>query len=370
MALRLLALGATLAIAPLVAAPLAAAPLAAAAIAAAPTVLPLDDAQRVALGLRFAPVAAASAPALSLPGVVVVPPALQRVVAATLDGTVGDLLVTTGDRVQTGQVLARLRSPQLLEMQRTLTTARAQRELAADAMARDERLYAEGLIAQTRLRASQARLREADALYAERVRQLELAGSATREADGVDAGQLTVRAPASGMIVESAALPGQRLAAGAPILTIALAGERWIELQAAPERAAAIAPGSTVTWEARDVLARVRSVSAAVGPGQAVTVRARIERGAERVLPGEIVQAQVRIALPPNARWRVPAAALTRIAEQAVVFVAGPRGVTVTPVSVVARDEDAALIDATLAADDRVAIAGVAALKALAAGQR
>lgn len=332
--------------------------------------LVLSEAQRTALELRFAPVAPARAPLLSLPGSVVVPPRLQRMIAAGVDGVLVELRVSVGDRVSAGQAVARLGSPQLLELQRSLVVASTQRALAADTAARDERLHAEGLIPLARLRAAQARVQEADALLGERRRQLDLVGAPSRPGDPPTDGFLELRAPITGVVLESLAVPGQRLDQGAPILRVAQTGELWLELQAPAERAASIMPGSPVSWALRDVSARVESVGAAVGPGQSVVVRARIEHGMDRARPGESVQAEVRTMLPSRARWQVPAAAVARLGDRSLVFVARPEGVQVLAVVVHARDEDSAMLEAPLTPGDRVVVAGVAALKAMAAGER
>jgi RND family efflux transporter MFP subunit len=328
--------------------------------------LSLSRDQQVALGVRLAAISAAVPPRLSLPGVVVVPPELQQVIAAAVPGLLTDVRVAVGDRVQAGQVLARISSPQLVELQHALASAITQRELACDTFERDQRLFGEGLIAQVRLRASQASLAQADAQLAERRLQLRLAGMPEAPAPGAALrAQATIVAPTAGIVIEAGAAIGQRVDAATALFRIARGSQVWLELQAPPERAAAIAIGDPVEWPQRGVQARVSAIGSAVNSGQTVTIRARLDAGADRVRPGETVQAQVPAAAR-RAQWRVPAAALAQLQGRSVVFAGAGDSFRIVPAIEHGRDDDAVMIEAALTAADRVVVSGVPGLKALA----
>jgi RND family efflux transporter MFP subunit len=346
---------------------MSASPAAVPAAAATPKPLSLSRDQQVALGVRLVAFSPAQPPRLSLPGVVVVPPANQQVVTAAVPGLLTDVSVAVGDRVQAGQVLARISSPQLVEMQHALTSALTQRELARDTHERDQRLFSEGLIAQVRLRGSQARLAEADAQLAERRLQLRLAGMPDTPAPGAALRpQAAIVATAAGVVIEAGAANGQRVDAATPLFRIARGSEVWLELQAPPERAAAIAVGDRVEWPQRGVRGRVSAIGSAVSSGQTVTIRARLESGADRIRPGEGLQAQVWLKLPARAQWRVPGAALAQLQGRTVVFAGQGETFRVVPAIEHGRDDDGVMIEAGLAGSDRVVVSGVAGLKALA----
>lgn len=345
----------------------AAVPGAVAASPGAAHALTLSRDQQVALGVRLSAISAAQPPRLSLPGVVVVPPELQQVIAAAVPGLLTDVRVAVGDRVRAGQVLARISSPQLVEMQHALASAITQRELARDTFERDQRLFGEGLIAQVRLRASQARLAEADAQLAERRLQLRLAGMPEAPAPGAALRpQATIVAPTAGIVIEAGAANGQRVDAATALFRIARGSEVWLELQAPPERAAAIAIGDPVEWPQRGVQAKVSAIGSAVNSGQTVTIRARLDAGADRVRPGETVQAQVRLRLPARAQWRVPAAALAQLQGRSIVFAGQGESFRIVRAIEHGRDDDGVMVEAALVASDRVVVSGVPGLKALA----
>lgn len=327
--------------------------------------------QSVGLGLRFAKVEAATAGSLSLPGQVVVPAARQMLVAAPLAGRLDRIELAVGDRVQGGQVLALLTAGQLAERQREWQQARVQRDLARDSLDRDERLVAEGLIPQSRVRAAHARLAEAEALLAERRAQLALSGLPAPEgATASSTSQIALRAPVSGVLLEVGAANGQRVEAAAPLFRIAHGNERWLELKATPDAAARVRIGDEVQWPERGVSARVSAIGEAVNAGQTVTIRAQPRSGADRIRPGELLQAQLRLSDADRARWSVPSAAVTTWRGRTVVFCATEGGVRIVDASVRDRQDERVLVDADLRAGDRVAVAGVSALKALASEAR
>jgi hypothetical protein len=76
-----------------------------------------------------------------------------------------------GLNVAKGQVLVRMSSPQALELQRDRIQADAQATLARQSpQSRDEQLFGEGLIAESRLQASRANAAQSAAQAAERPR--------------------------------------------------------------------------------------------------------------------------------------------------------------------------------------------------------
>ena len=123
---------------------------------AAAEVLPLNAAQKQNLGIVTVVAATgAESPALTYPAQVTLPPASVHVVAATGEALVTRLHVQAGDAVRRGAPLVSLSMPGLVEAQNALTQARLRAQLTAGNAARDEKLFAEGLVAEARLRATQ-----------------------------------------------------------------------------------------------------------------------------------------------------------------------------------------------------------------------
>src|SRR5918994_5784813 len=116
-----------------------------------------------------------------LPGTVIVPPQQLQVVAAPAAGLIESVLVGPNETVQAGQPIARLRSTDLLEAQRTYLQALSAEQLAQQRLERDEQMFRERIIAERRLLTTRADYAYALTTMQEREQMLALLGMA--EAD-------------------------------------------------------------------------------------------------------------------------------------------------------------------------------------------
>ncbi|HJV92761.1 MAG TPA: efflux RND transporter periplasmic adaptor subunit, partial [Azonexus sp.] len=177
-------------------------------LASAAEPLLLQTAQLKALGIETA-VAGASAANRSgtLPARVLVPNEQLRVVAAPVGGMVDMLAVAPGASVKRGQIVARLASPQALELQRDALQSGSQATLLQQSLKRDEQLFAEGLIAESRLQATRANAAQAAAQASQQRQGLALAGAAP----GKLGGSLALTAAIDGIVLEQGVQLGQRV---------------------------------------------------------------------------------------------------------------------------------------------------------------
>lgn len=328
-------------------------------VAGEPAPIELQPQQAQALGIVTRPAQAGAAlPLATHPGRVVVPPAQQRVLAAPLGALVTALHVAVGDTVRTGQLLAVLRSPEAQALQRETLQAASQEELTRQALRRDEQLHAEELIALSRLEASRAAHRQALALAQERRQALRLAGAA--------GGELSLRSPIAGTVLEVSVTLGQRVEAAAPLLRVALLSPLWLELQVPAAQADSIRAGDTVQVAGREATGRVLRVGPAVDAAtQTLVVRAEVASAA-RLRPGEVVQAQLARAAGDAALVQVPAAALVRQGGSVAVFVQREPGrYALVPVQTVSHASGHSVVTG-LQPGAAVVVQGTAALLALA----
>ncbi|HKJ88220.1 MAG TPA: efflux RND transporter periplasmic adaptor subunit, partial [Gammaproteobacteria bacterium] len=86
----------------------------------------------------------------TLPAKVVIPPDQERVISAPQGGLVSSLHAATEETVTAGDLLAEIRSPDLIRMQRDFLQAHSARELARAARDRDKQLFDEGIIPERR----------------------------------------------------------------------------------------------------------------------------------------------------------------------------------------------------------------------------
>lgn len=333
----------------------------------------LQAAQLRAHGIELAPAGAGTAlRGATLPAQVVVPTAQLRVVAAPLGGVVDSLLAAPGETVRRGQPLARLASREVLELQRDAAQAGSQAALLQQNLARDEKLFAEGLIAEARLQATRAAAAQAATQASERRQGLQWAGAG---GSGGIAPLLTINAPISGVVLEQSAQTGQRVEATAPLYRIAALSPLWLEIQAPLATASTLRVGQALRLPELGLEARLIAVGRAVDPAsQSVLLRAEVRQGAERLTPGQMLAVELPGAGPAQAQARLPAAAVVRNGEQHLVFVrhsrddkSGAQHFAALPVRIVAQGGDSVTVDG-LKGDEMLVVRGASALKAMLLG--
>lgn len=344
--------------------------MAAAALAAEFPTLPIAAGQAKALGIETQGLAAAGAELASgLPAQVLVPNEQLRVVAAPLAGLLVQLEAAPGQTVRKGQALARLASPSLLAAERDYLQAAQQAQLAAQAAKRDEQLFDEGIIAESRQQASRSNYRQAAVALAARREELRLAGvsaaglAALRKNRSLPS-ELTIVAPIDGIVLEQSAQPGQRVEAAAPLFKIGKLSPLWLEIQTPAALAAHLREGLPVRVASVGAGGRIINVGRQVGAGnQTVSVRARLDSGIATLSPGQMVEASIDIPADDKG-FRVAQSAIVRVDGKAFVFVAQGDGFQPLPVTVGGQAGEQVLLQSpALKPDTRIAVKGLAALK-------
>lgn len=139
---------------------------------------------------------------------------------------------------------------------------------------------------------------------------------------GADRGEQVLRAPFDGVVVAVLASPGERLAAGAPLLQLAGNGRLQAQVGLEPGDARRVRAGmaarvTDVVTAGNPVPGRVVQVAGVVDP-QSQLVNVRIELPASKLMPGARVAAT--IALTHQVAWVVPRSAVLRDARGAYLF--------------------------------------------------
>lgn len=326
--------------------------------------------QSQALGIETAPLAAPSASSGSgLPAQVVIPNHQLRVISAPLPGMVESLEVAVNQTVKKGQVLARLQSPALAELQRDYLQAALQSQLAQNTLSRDEKLFKDGIVAESRYLASRSNATVQAALASEKRQALRLAGMSDEALRKLQAGQaigsaLEVVSPIEGVVMEQMLAPGQRVEVAVPLFKVARLSPLWLEIQVPLAQAGALQAGAPVRVPAAQASGKVTSIGRGVAEAsQTVLVRAEIGEGAANLRPGQFVEAIIGSAVAAR-QWSVPNAALVRAENQIYVFTQTVSGYRVQPVQLLGQTAAAATIGGNLRGDERVVVKGAVALKA------
>lgn len=336
---------------------------------ASDNLIALSAAQRAALRVASAPlVADAGAVSVGLPARVTVPPTQERLVMAPLAGIVSEVRVAAGDTVKAGQTLAVLRGESLIGAQRDIAQAAVQYRLAEESARRDEALFKEGIIPEARLQNARAGLAQAGAVLAERRAWLRLMGLGPAAIEGAERGDrmtdsIALSAPIAGVVLEQQAMVGARVDTAAMLFKVARLDPLWLEIQAPAEMAARLKPGQKVSVPGTQASGTLVSIGRAVSAAQTVPVRARVSNHAGLLRLNQSVSARIE-GVAGDQQWRVPVSAVVRQDGQNWVFVERPGGFEPKPVQVLGKTSQSAAIDAPFTGDEKIAIEGVATLKA------
>jgi len=325
-----------------------------------------------ALGIEVAPLAKQTgATGSGMPAQVVIPNGQIQVVSAPLAGLMQSVTVAANDSVTKGQVLAHLVSPMLIEAQRDFLQAATQSQLSRVSLKRDEQLFKEGIIAEGRYLATQSAAAQAWAGVSERRQALRLYGMSDAAINKLQSSHamssaLEIVSPIEGVVLEQMVTAGQRVDAAAPLYKVARLSPLWLEIQMPASGASGVAVGAAVSIKAFGAKGKVLSVGRNVGASQTVMVRAEITDGMHNLHAGQFVEAMVAVTESASSgkQWRVPSSALARNQEKAFLFVQTPAGFRAQPVAILNQSADSTTVSAELKDGERIAVKGVAALKA------
>jgi len=335
-----------------------------AAPAFAADVLPLSAAQKKNLGIVTVVAATQdTSPALAYTARVTLPPTSVRVAAAAGAGLVTQLHVQAGDTVKRGAPLVTLSMTGPAEAQNALTQAPLRSQLAASNAARDEKLFSEGLIAESRLRATRSEAQSAHASLIAAQTALSMMG-----AGKVTGSSITLTAPIAGVVTESVAEPGQRVDAGMALVKVADLSNLALEIPLSTIQARQVAVGQSVTVTDSKASGRVIALLPQLNASQSVLARASLVDPDKLLRPGQSVQVALAgtsasQGKQPAQTLIVPVAALVWQASRPYVFVETAQGFVPTPVQLIRQNASQAEVTG-LAGGSRVAAKGVAALKA------
>lgn len=308
-----------------------------------------------------------------LPGRVTVPPAQVRVLAAPQSGVLEQMPVAVGDEVVEGQVIARIKSPELVSLQRDFLQALTQQHLAQNELQRDEMLLKEGIIAKRRYEETQSRYAELMAALAERRQILLLAGMVEKDISQLEKDRqlstgLLLRAPMTGVVLERLAEPGQRLNVSDPVYRIANLDPLWLEISVPLQSLPALSPGAAVRVAAYGAEGQLLAIGREVErASQTVTVRAELTTGAGALRPGQYVQATIA-GMPGDDRYQIPSGAVVRSGQHSIVFVQTSTGFAPRIVEVLGTENGKAVILGQFTAEEKIAVTGLAAIKGASMG--
>jgi len=309
-------------------------------------------------------------PVLSAPANVVIPPTQEYIVSASQAGLINKLNVAIGDKVVKGQILAQLNSPDLLTLQREYLKAGSALQLATATYQRDKKLLEEGVIADRRWQETRIEYNSFVSEASEQKQLLEIAGMTSGEIALLAkthrlTSQLNVRAPIAGVIMDRVAVAGTRIDMLAPLYRIANLDELWLEIAIPQERMSSIRIGDRVLIENSEVSAKISLLGQSVNPeNQTILARAVVAmKDTASLRAGQ--RLNTRIIQPSDkAAFKIPNTAIAQNEGKAFIFIRNQQGFSVTPITVVGKQDDESIISGEFTGNEEIAVKGAVALKA------
>ncbi|WP_407275848.1 efflux RND transporter periplasmic adaptor subunit [Halothiobacillus sp. DCM-1] len=286
------------------------------------------------------------------------------IVSAPVEGSLNQPLPPVGQAVSKGTALIRLDSPQLAALQANAQMTAARLRQAEQTLARDRQLLADGLIAQKRWQATEAEANAARAAHQAAQTELKLA---TGEPGNPSApAQLTLTAPADGVIVQHLVQPGSRVSQGTPLLALNTAGQWWLlalpvaQLPSPREGVTLRIPGCPA--------APLRSIDATVAAdSQLVTLRAEPAEPCAALRPGQRLTATLWTPVT-QPTYAIPVRALSTRGDTAQVFVARGEDFLAIEIRIQANGDGVAFASGDFKPGDQLVVAGANRLKAIQLG--
>lgn len=303
------------------------------------------------------------------PARVTVPVNRELLLTASQPGLLTQLQANMGDKVQKGQILAQMHSPELVALQQQYLTARSNLHLVNLEQRRDKTLLAEGVISERRWQETQAIYASKAAVADEAKQLLLMAGMTAGEIDALGKTHklnslLNLRAPISGVVLERTATLGSRLAIQETIYRIGDLSELWLEINIPQERMASVHIGDWVRDETGKVRAKITLLGQSVNKeNQTMLARAVIEGEADQLRVGQNLNVQIMQGTQQKG-FKVPNTAIAQNSGKSYVFVRDTGGFAVTEVNVLGRQDTESLISGPLTGQEQIAVQGAVALKA------
>lgn len=335
----------------------------------------ISENQRQNLGIATAPMPiSGNGEFAGLPAKVTIPSNQVFIISTQMPAMVTRIWAGTGDNVRKGQPLLTLESAALADTQRSLQQARLQNQLASQALARDESLWKEGIISESRLFETRAKASEARAMLAERTEALRLSGMSGEQArkimnQGSVSSSLTLLAPIDGVVIEKTAEAGLWIAASTPLFKVAKLSPLSLEIQVPATLARNIQVGTELEVPAYAASGKITAVGRSLSNNsQSVLVRATLDKGIENLNVGQFVEATIRMQAGKISQWQIPNQAIARITGQPTIFISTPSGFRAQSISILSEGQQTSVISGPLKGDEKIAVQGVSSLKSISMG--
>jgi len=322
------------------------------------------------LELEFARVVAAENQlGVPLPGEVVAPPNASNLGIALYAGVLERWHHEAGARVAAGDILATIRSSDVLALQQDYLASHNELQLALNKLDRERQMFDAGIISQRRLQATQTTTQGSELQVKVLAQRLTQGGLGAEElkalvADSLQLGTYSVRAPVDGSLGHRVFKTGEYVPANTAVAELNAASRPWMSIQV-PARL--------------NEFLQIGSRFSIAGSGHALTLRQKdfnidtrsqsVEVLAEFDDHVDLVPGQLRTVLlhPQRGSMLIPAAGVVHEGTETIVYVRNDDGVEVRRLDLLPLGE-AYLASRGIRAGEEILVRGTALVKGIQLG--
>ena len=251
-------------------------------------------------------------------------------------GRVAGIVVSMGDRVSNGTVLASIDSPDVGSLLASYTSAQATESVAQRTYQREKDLFARRISSEREVLAAEAALASATSERRSVESRLQALGVPlpTAGSTGPTSALLPIRSPIQGTVIERNATIGAPVGPETVLFKLADLSTLWLVAKVPETAMRDIRRGDTVTVKVdalpdQPVSGRVSYIGATVSETtRTVDVRIDVPNGTGQLKPGMFARAQLatHVARERSDRLLIPQAAVQELNRKRVVFVPRPDG--------------------------------------------
>lgn len=310
-----------------------------------------------------------SVPILEAPAIVSIPSTNEYFVSTFYAGLINQIFANVGNEVKKNQLLATIKSAELLTLQQHHLSSVNDLQLAKATFLRDKQLHQEGVIAERRWLETKASYHVFMAHFNETRQMLEVSGISEKDIDRLEktrrlSSQINIVAPISGVLLESKVIAGERVDALAPLFRVANLETLWLDISVPQQHIDQVHMGDQVVVEGEKATARIFLMGKNVDEhNQTILVRAEITQAQDKIRLGQTINVSIS-KNSSSSMFKVPNSALAQSSGITYLFVRNAEGFIPQPVQVIGREANESIISSELAIDAEIAIKGAVALKA------
>lgn len=277
--------------------------------------------------------------------------------------------LNSGSAISTGQIIASIRSPEILSVQNEWIAAISAQDNAQFELHKDEALFEQGVISQQRL--LQTRTRSQQTMFAQQIwrAQLSLAGfnemrlDALRE-NGSGLGSYFLIAPNTAILTQRMGAVGDYVEANAPLAFLNSGERRWVSIHVPGRFATTVDIGQTlVVANSGETLVLRQKDFLIDSSNQTIELFAEFNNSSA-FTTGQIIS----VVLPPSRQGiLVPDRAVVHSGNSATIFVRTNTGVEARELDLLSVGADY-LAESGLRVGETIAIQGSAILKGIQLG--